>query len=274
MSVVINTNSSATAAYGNLAVANTMLQKSLNRLSSGYKIVQPSDDAGGLAVSMKLSAALKRTDAAATNVANSQSFLQVQDGALKTAGKILDRMSELKTLSSDVTKSTSDVDNYRTEFNALKSQLVGIAAEQFNGVSVFAAAASSTLTVKTTESGTTSGDINITKANLNGTSGNVSDITGSSVSLGSVTVDQLKTAIQNVATSRAQNGAEYSRLAFASEMLQANRQNLEAANSRIIDVDVAKESTQLARYSILVQSGTAMLAQANASSQIALRLLG
>jgi flagellin len=275
MSVVINTNSSATAAYGNLASANSMLQKSLNRLSSGYKIVQPSDDAGGLAVSMKLSAAIKRTDAAATNVANAQSFLQVQDGALKTSGKILDRMSELKTLSSDVTKSTSDVDNYRTEFNALKAQLVSIAAEQFNGVSVFSGADSTTLTVKTTESGSTSGDIAITKANLNGASNaDLENITGAAVSLGSVSVDQIKTAIQSVATSRAQNGAEYSRLSFASEMLQANKQNLESANSRIIDVDVAKESTQLARYSILVQSGTAMLSQANASSQIALRLLG
>jgi flagellin len=273
MSVVINTNSSATAAYGNLATANSMLQKSLNRLSSGYKIVQPSDDAGGLAVSMKLSAAIKRTDAASSNVANAQSFLQVQDGALKSSGKILDRMSELKTLSEDVTKSSSDVDNYRTEFNALKAQLVSIAAEQFNGVSIFSGADNTTVSVKIDESGGQT--VGITKANLNGaTNADLANITGATVSLGSVTVDQVKTAIQAVATSRAQNGAEYSRLAFASEMLQANKQNLEAANSRIIDVDVAKESTQLARYSILVQSGTAMLSQANASSQIALRLLG
>lgn len=274
MSVVINTNSSATAAYGNLATANTMLQKSLNRLSSGYKIVQPSDDAGGLAVSMKLSAALRRTDAASTNVANAQSFLQVQDGALKTTGKILDRMSELRTLYDDVTKASGDKANYSTEFKALNSQLQSIAAEQFNGVSVFAAASTgNTLTVKTTEGGTTAGDINITKANVNGTGGNVATITAQA-SLSGVSVTDIKTAIESVATSRAQNGADFSRLAFANEMLQANKQNLEAANSRIIDVDVAKESTQLARYSILVQSGTAMLAQANASSQIALRLLG
>jgi flagellin len=272
MSVVINTNSSATAAYGNLATSNQMLQKSLNRLSSGYKIVQPSDDAGGLAVSMKLSAALRRTDAAATNVANAQSFLQVQDGSLKTTGKILDRMSELRTLYDDVTKSSSDKLNYATEFDALQSQLSAIAAEQFNGVSVFAASASSTVSVKINEAGDQ--NVDITKANLNGAStGDVATITAATT-LSGVSVSQIKTAIQNVATSRAQNGAEYSRLAFASEMLQTNRQNLEAANSRIIDVDVAKESTQLARYSILVQSGTAMLAQANASSQIALRLLG
>ncbi len=268
MSVVINTNSSATAAYGNLATANSMLQKSLNRLSSGYKIVQPSDDAGGLAVSMKLSAAIKRTDAASTNVANAQSFLQVQDGALKTAGKVLDRISELKTLSEDVTKSTSDKENYQTEFAALKSQLTSITNEKFNDVAVFGSGSS--LAVKINETGSDS--VNITVANL---TSSVSTITGAaSLANASFTTAQITTALQSVATSRAQNGAEYSRLSFASEMLQANKQNLEAANSRIMDVDVAKESTQLARYSILVQSGTAMLAQANASSQIALRLLG
>jgi len=269
MSVVINTNSSATAAYGNLATANSMLQKSLNRLSSGYKIVQPSDDAGGLAVSMKLSAALKRTDAASTNVANAQSFLQVQDGALKTAGKILERISELKTLSLDVTKSSTDVANYQTEFAALQDQLTALAAEQFNGVSVFSSA-DATVNVAINEAGDQ--NVAITKA---GFAADVTAIT-SAGSLGATGFDvsDITSAIQNVATSRAQNGADYSRLSFASEMLQTNRQNLEAANSRIIDVDVAKESTQLARYSILVQSGTAMLAQANASSQIALRLLG
>lgn len=275
MSVVINTNTAATSAYTNLATSNKMLQKSLNRLSSGYKIVQPSDDAGGLAVSMKLSAAIRRTDAASTNLANAQSFLSVQDGALKTAGNILNRISELRTLYSDVTKSTSDKANYGKEFTALQSQLSSLAGEQFNGVSVFAAASSgNTLSVNTNESG--SQTLSLTKANLNGTSGTVAALTASGVTLGSdaASVTNIKTAIEGVATSRAQNGAEFSRLGFASEMLSTNKQNLEAANSRIIDVDVAQESTQLARYSILVQSGTAMLAQANASSQIALRLLG
>jgi flagellin len=266
MSVVINTNTAATTAYSNLAMSNTMLQRSLNRLSSGYKIVQPSDDAGGLAVSMKLSAAIKRTDAASNNVANAQSFLSVQDGALKTAGSILDRISELRTLWSDVTKSNSDKSNYATEFSALKAQLTSLLGEQFNGVSVFGTA--NTLSVYVNEAGDQT--VAITKANL---SSNVSAIT-SATTLSGVSVTQVKTAIQNVATSRAKNGADGSRLGFAAEMLTTNKQNLEAANSRIIDVDVASESTQLARYSILVQSGTAMLAQANASSQIALRLLG
>src|SRR5881397_4049154 len=104
MSVVINTNSAATVASNNLAASNTMLQRSLNRLSSGSKIVNPSDDAGGLAVSMKLSAAAKRSGAAATNIGNAVSYLQTQDGVMKVAGKIVDRMSELATLYGDNTK--------------------------------------------------------------------------------------------------------------------------------------------------------------------------
>ena len=109
MAVVINTNYAATVASNNLAVSNNMLQRSLNRLSSGSKIVNPSDDAGGLAVSMKLSAAAKRQGATATNIGNSVSFLQTPDGALKVAAKVLDRISELKTLYADPTKSDSDL---------------------------------------------------------------------------------------------------------------------------------------------------------------------
>ena len=105
------------------------------------------------------------------------------------------------------------------------------------------------------------------------------ELTATSVtSLGDLTgttgLDTIRTAIQNVATMRADNGAEQSRLGFASEVLTTNKANLEAANSRIIDVDVAEESTQLARWNTLVQAGTAMLSQANQSAQIALKLLG
>ena len=266
MSVVINTNTAATVANNNLSASNAMLQRSLNRLSSGLKIVQPSDDAGGLAVSMKLEAAMKRTDAVSTNVANAVSFLQTQDGGLKTAGKVLNRISELKTLSEDVTKSLSDKANYQVEFAALQSQLTSLAAEKFNGVALFGGAAT-TLEVATSEDGAQTFDI--TQANL---AGNVLAVTGAAT-LTALTITNVTGSLEAVATSRAQNGAESSRLNFSADLLVNNRTNLEAANSRIIDVDVAQESTQLARYSILVQAGTAMLAQANASSQVALRLL-
>jgi len=178
-------------------------------------------------------------------------------------------MSELKTLAADVTKNSTDVANYDTEFDALKSQLTAIAGETFNGVSLFNSGTSATsLSVATTESGGTS--VSINQAAL----GNGVTTATSATDLADVTLAQLTTAIENVATLRAENGAQSSQLSFASDMLTVNKQNLEAANSRIIDVDVATESTQLARANILVQAGSAMLGQANASSAIAPRLLG
>jgi flagellin len=258
MSVVINTNFAATVAANNLAASNESLQKSLNRLSSGSKIVTPSDDAGGLAVSMKLSAAAKRSGAAATNIGNSVSFLQSQDGVLKVAGKILDRMGELATLRQDPTKNTDDTANYGAEFNQLNTELSNLATGTFNGISLFGGTA---LQVYINEDGTQK--VTLTSCTL-GTA-----ISGVSItSLSSIT-----DAIKTVATERANNGAFQSVLGFASEVLTINKTNLEAANSRITDVDVANESTQLARWNILVQSGTAMLAQANQSGQSALKLL-
>src|SRR6185312_3456859 len=112
MSVVINTNFAATVAANNLAASNDMLQKSLNRLSSGSKIVSPADDAGGLAVSMKLSASARRQGAVSQNIGNSVSFLQTQDGVLSVTGKVLVRMGELKTLYNDPTKNVDDQANY------------------------------------------------------------------------------------------------------------------------------------------------------------------
>jgi flagellin len=270
MSVVINTNYAATVASNNLSASNAMLQKSLNRLSSGSKIVNPSDDAGGLAVSMKLSAAAKRSGAAASNIGNTVSFLQSQDGVMKVTGKILDRMSELKTLYSDPTKNSSDLANYDSEFTALQDELTSLSGETFNSVALFG---SSGLTVKVSEDGGQS--VSVAGRDLAGTAAGIGALTASGVStLADVSLSDITDAIQNVATFRAANGAEQSRLGFAAEVLTVNKANIEAANSRITDVDVAEESTSLARWNILVQSGTAMLAQANQSAQVALRLIG
>jgi flagellin len=271
MSVVINTNSAATVAANNLASSNTALQRSLNRLSSGSKIVNPSDDAGGLAVSMKLSAAARRQGAVNTNIGNSVSYLQMQDGALKVAAKVLDRVSELKTLYADPTKSSSDLANYDSEFSELKTQLSDIGGETFNTVALFGSG--NDLDVKVTEDAGTS--VTIHGRDLTSSAGGVGAITDTGVSsLGDISLSDVTDAIKNVATFRAENGAEQSHLGFAAELLTVNKANLEAASSRITDVDVAEESTQLARWNILVQSGTAMLSQANQSAQSAMRLIG
>ena len=266
MAVTINTNTSASYSAANLTRSSDLLQKSLARLSSGSRISTPSDDAGGLAVSMKLSASLKRTDAQAANVSNAISFLQTAAGSLKSAASVLDRMSELGTLASDVTKSSEDISNYSTEYTNLYEELKKLTADKFNGINLFAAADTS-LTVYLSEDG--GQNMSITQSALSTVFASVTTldtVTGGNASAASA-------AIQSLATMMAKNGAESSRLQFALDSLSTQKVNVEAANSRIFDVDVAAETTRLARANILVQSGAAMLAQANAASQIALKLL-
>ena len=138
MPLTINTNSAAASANYHLSRNQSALQKSLTRLSSGSRIVQPVDDAGGLAVSMKLESSIVRLAGAHSNVQNAISFLEVQDGVLESAGKVVNRMIELKGLSQDVMKNSSDVANYNREFQDLQVQLYEMTAVKFNGVSMFA----------------------------------------------------------------------------------------------------------------------------------------
>ena len=282
--ISINTNPAASAAAYSLENVTRNLQKTLTRLSSGSRIVSPMDDAGGLAVSMRLSAAVRRTEATQSNVSNAQAFLETQDGVLKSAEKVISRLGELTQLGTDITKSTSDLALYQTEVNSLKAQLGSLISESFNGVSLFSAGTSATTidltgTIGITASQDGSQTINITKSDLGhlgvvlGTSASGGLQISSSVSAAANAITSITRAIQSIATLRANNGAEQSRLGFAADVLAINKTNLEAANSRITEVDIATESAKLARFSILQQAGTAMLAQANQSSQSLLRLL-
>ena len=138
MPITVNSNPAAAAANFYMSKNNSALQKSINRLSSGSKIVHPNDDAGGLAVSMKLESAVVRLQGAEKNIQNGISFLEVQDGVLANASKIMNRMIELKGLSQDVLKNSSDNDNYNREFRNLQVQLYEMSNLTFNGVSMFA----------------------------------------------------------------------------------------------------------------------------------------
>jgi flagellin len=282
--ISINTNPAASAAAYSLENVTRNLQKTLTRLSSGSRIVSPMDDAGGLAVSMRLSAAVRRTEATQSNVSNAQAFLETQDGVLKSAEKVISRLGELTQLGTDITKSTSDLALYQTEVNALKAQLGSLIGESFNGVSLFSAGTSATTiditgTIGITASQDGTQTINITKSDLGhlgivlGTSASAGLQISASVSAAANAITSITRAIQSIATLRANNGAEQSRLGFAADVLAINKTNLEAANSRITEVDIAQESAKLARFTILQQAGTAMLAQANQSSQSLLRLL-
>ena len=138
MALTISTNPAAVSAGFHLSRNTQALQKSINRLSSGRRINQPSDDSGGLAVSMKLRSSINRLNGASNNIQNGISFLEVQDGILEAAGRITDRMSELKGMSQDMLKNSFDNATYDNEFRDLQVQLYDMAQQTFNGVSLFA----------------------------------------------------------------------------------------------------------------------------------------
>lgn len=266
--MVINTNLSAQSAVFNLQASQDMLSKSLARLSSGSKIVSPSDDAAGVAVGSRLDAQIKRLDAAKANIGNAISFAQTQDGFLTRVAKALDRMSELTMLAQDVTKSDADRSLYNGEYQQLSAFITNTGSKDFNGVSLFSA---TSLNVTTDSEGNTftMNGVNLaTSAYTNATSANISTRSAAVSALTNVIA-----AITQMASDRATIGAYQSRMNATAEQLAVNKENLSAASSRIEDVDVAEESTQYARYNILVQSGTAMLAQANSLPQTVLRLL-
>ena len=264
--MVINTNVGALSTMRTLSENTSKLNKALSRLASGSRIVSPGDDAGGLAVASKFDAQISRNRGVSNNLTSALSFSQTQDGFLQKVGKALDRMSELATLALDTTKSTSDITNYNTEFTDLKNYISDIGTKKFNGVTLFDGTALAV--TKDSDGGTWS---------LNSSSLNAIDVTSVIASAFAVSstgaVATLSTAIENVATHRAKIGANIQRIQYTQEQVSILNENLQASVSRIKDVDVANESTQFARYNILVQSGTAMLAQANMLPQNSLRLL-
>jgi len=262
--MVINTNIGAARTSRLLQESTSNLNNALARLASGSRIVNPQDDAGGLAVATKFEAAISRNNAVSNNITSSLSYSQTQDGFLQKVSKALDRMSELMTLSLDATKSTNDKTNYNTEFTDLKNYISDIGTKEFNGVSLFDGTAMSV----TKDSDGNTWDLNA--SDLNDT--DIASVIASGFVVTS-TLSTLTTSIENVSTHRAKVGANIQRLQLTNEQVGILNENLAASVSRIKDVDVATESTQFARYNILVQSGTAMLAQANLLPQNALRLL-
>ena len=335
MSLNLSTNLAANRAGLDLSKASESLRNSLSRLSSGKRIVNSYDDPGGMSVAYKLNSRLRRTEAVRHNVQNGISFLQVQDGVLSSAGNIVSRMSELRTMAQDVTKNAFDVENYSKEFLELQRQLSQMYREKFNGVSLFSKSSASAVsppdgpafnkgsevdengniltkfsrTIYTHDSGQIDdGSVSIGAINFedvfhlgaldssyvgafNGDDTNLSNIDGLNAtnypteatiftndgylsSILFVSMGQFTSVIEHVADARAENGAEQSRLQMVDELLATNMTNLEAAHGRIMDVDVALESTRFARLNVMVQASASMVAQANQLSSIALTLLG
>jgi len=266
--MVINTNISAQSSARLLLESSANLSKSLARLSSGSKLISPEDDVAGQAVAARFDAQISRIGAAKGNIANAVSLSQTQDGFLKKVSGALDRMSELSILSQDVTKTNADRSLYNLEFTTLANYMTDLGTKDYNGVSLFNGA---TLNVTIDSDGNTFGmnGVNLSNATYTAvTSAGVATTTAATAAL--ITV---KTAISRLSIDRAGVGANVARLNSTADQLGVLRDNLSSANSRIKDVDVAEESTMFARYNILVQAGTAMLAQANQQPQSVMRLL-
>jgi flagellin len=268
--MVINTNMAAITAANNLDVSTMNLNNSLAQLSSGSKITSPSDDPAGLAESIALNAQIGQTMAANSNVSNAVSFSQTQDGYLQQVGSALDQMSTLAVEAQDPTKTSTEIADYNTEFTALASYVNNTANATFNGVSLFSASG-----LSITTDGTSGNTFTMTNVNLGtgtayatATAGTITSATLAASALTDVTA-----AITQLATDRANVGANEERLNYTGDELGVLSDNLTAANSTISDVDVATESTKYAEYQILVQSGTSMLAQANQNPQSVLKLL-
>ena len=267
--MVINTNLSAQNAASLLMQSSTALSQSLQRLSSGSKITSPASDSAGLAVSMKLTAQMSRINAASNNVNNAVSFSQTQDGYAQQVNTAFSRMSELSVLAQDVTKTTADRALYQQEFSALGNYINNVSTQSFNGVSLFGGG---TLNVTTDSEGNTFGMIGVNLANTTYTTATADNIT--SISGAQTALTDVKAAISQLASDRANIGTNEESLTYYGNQLTALKNNLSAANSQITDVDVATESTTYAKDNILVQTGTAMLAQANSQPQSVLKLLG
>lgn len=264
--MVINTNIQAQQTANNLNASSNALAKSLSRLSSGSKIVAPSDDAAGLAVSSRLTSQMKRLDAAINNVVSAVSFTQTQDGFLKTIDKAFRRMGELAMLAQDPTKSVDDLKLYNQEFQQLSEYIDKAREQTFNSVPLFS---SDAMNVTIDSEGSTFAMEGIDLDVLDpGIGGDIETIGSAQTAL-----DAIKTAIGDLAQLRASLGAVQSRLNFTAEQLMVSKENLAGAISNISDTDVAQEATAFARYQILVESGTSMLAQANKMPQSALSLL-
>jgi len=306
MGLVISTNFAAAFAARQVEKNNDGLVQSLNRLSSGQRIVNPYDDAGGMAVQLKMRAAISRGGVAKNTIQNAISLLQTQDGVLQTATNVVSRIAELKAMSQDATKNSQDIQNYNEEYQVLREQLEQLQNEKFNGRSLFgdfSAATQLTDTTQdevfqiwTTEQGSgsdatsTGPSVILTGVNLSNTSvgtgvalittsidaaysGDVTSLTAGGLASSGLTMDGILSDLQNLANARAKNGALQSRLNYAYDQASISKSNMEAARSRIIDVDIAEESSNFASKNILMQASSSMLAQANNTSRTALQLL-
>jgi flagellin len=300
MGLTLGGNNSSFKSLRYMSESKSKMDKSLLKIASGKRILTGADDSGGLSVAMKLQSQINTTNAAKDRVENAKSFVEMQDSALSTAGDILAEMSSVKAkYEAEADKSGSTAVTYASQFRDLQVQLGSLRTEQLNGVSLFSSKSSSSMTVHTSTSG--EGGASVTLNNLDfleavsiGGSGVVANrnlgdatsagtvisdgttpapVSGQAVSISDVSSDDLNQVTEQIASLRAEAGGHASTLGFASDYLSNMSTNMESAHGRIMDVDLAEETANLAKYSMQYEAAAAAVAQANIAMGAVLDLL-
>lgn len=273
----IGTNIGALSASFYLNQNNAALTKNIKRLSSGSRLADPTDDAAGVAVSGQLDATITRLQAASDSAQNVISFGQTADGFLNTIQQQVTRMSELAERATNGTFGSSDLANYAVEFNNLKAQINQIAGNaSFNSSSIF-----TTIPITTSIDAQGNTDV-LNLASLSTGSGtstatqiylNIAGLDITSTVSAQAAIGTLDNAINSITTERASINADIAKFNFHVTNIGTETVNIQAADSRIKDLDIATESTELSKNNVLLQAATSMLAQANSSQQVVLTLL-
>ena len=275
MGLRVNTNIASMTAQRNLSVSSARLQGNFSRLASGLRIATAADDAAGLAISERMRSQIKSYTVAGRNAMDGVSLAQTAEGALGEVSGILTRMRELTMQSANGTLSSSDRATLDNEFDQLKDEVDRIAnTTVFNGINLLDGSASTGIPIQVGIGNSLTNDvINVT---LDSTS--TSQLSIATADLNTITAAQsalasIDSAIGAVNDARGVLGAQQNRMQSSLRSIQVQRENLSASESRIRDVDVAMETADLTRNSIMQQAATSILQQANVQPQIALSLL-
>jgi flagellin len=261
-------------ATSNLGASSAALSKSMSRLSSGLRIMSAADDAAGLAISEDFKANIRSLQQARRNANDGVSLIQTADGSLKEVGGLLTRMRELAVQARNGTLNATQRGFLHDEFGELRSEINRIVnTTEFNGVDLLDGDQAGGLAFQVGVNTTANDRLTVSIATSNASALGINASTISTTAGADTAITALDTAIERVSTRRAGLGAMQNRLSTTMSNLETYAANLSAANSRIVDVDVAAETAELTKSQILVQAGVSMLAQANQGPSIALSLL-
>ena len=271
MGLRVNTNVAALTSQRNLGSVTGRLQGNFARLSSGLRIATAADDAAGLGISERMRAQVRSLTVASRNAQDGVSLAQTAEGALQEVSNNLTRMRELAVQASNGTLTTADRATLDTEFQALVTEIGRVSSQTtFNGVSLL----DGTTTSLSVQVGINSGEtIAVSLSDMTATTLGVVGEDVTNVTNASAALTAIDSAIDSVTAARGGLGASMNRMTSAIASILNTRENLSAAESRIRDVDVAVETSDLTRNSILQQAAISVLAQANVQPQLALTLL-